>query len=74
MPIPCYIAMTGAEFLHTDRFPDKIAWMACHYACYATGLSNLPKDLPEGALIIVNDRTPPFEQDAAFIAEQLLQL
>ena len=74
MPIPCYLAMTGAEFLCADAFPDKIAWMACHYSCYGSGLSNLPEGLPEGSLIIVNDRTPPCRHDAAFITEQLLQL
>ena len=74
MPIPCYLAMTGAEFLHADRFPDKLAWMACHYSCYGSGLSNLPEGLPEGSLIIVNDRTPPCRHDTAFITEQLLQL
>lgn len=74
MPIPCYLAMTGAEFLHADRFPDKLAWMACHYSCYGSGLSNLPEGLPAGSLIIVNDRTPPCRHDTAFITEQLLQL
>lgn len=74
MPIPFYLAMTGAEFFCADRLPDKLAWMACHYSCYGTGLSNLPPELPEGSLIIVNDRTPPCGHDAGLIAKQLLQL
>ena len=74
MPIPCYLAMTGGEFFNADQLPDKVAWMACHYSCYGTGLSNLPPSLPEGSLIIVNDRTPPCGHDPALITEQLLQL
>ena len=74
MPIPFYLAMTGAEFFCGDRLPDKLAWMACHYSCYGTGLSNLPPELPEGSLIIVNDRTPPCGHDAGLISNQLLQL
>ena len=74
MPIPCYLAMTGGEFFRADELPEKIAWMACHYSCYGTGLSNLPIQLPEGSLIIVNDRTPPCGHDAELIAQQLLQL
>ena len=74
MPIPCYLAMTGGEFFCADRLPDKVAWMACHYSCYGTGLSNLPEELPEGSLIIVNDRTPPWQHDVGLITQQLLQL
>jgi len=74
MPIPCYLAMTGGEFFRADRLPEKMAWMACHYSCYGTGLSNLPSELPEGSLVIVNDRTPPCGHDAGLIAGQLLQL
>ena len=74
MPITCYLAMTGGEFLYTEQLPEKIAWMACHYSCYGTGLSNLPAELPEGSLIIINDRTPPCGHDAALIAQQLQQL
>jgi len=74
MPIPCYLAMTAAEFLQADPLPEKIAWMACHYACYGAGLSNLPQTLPERSLIILNDRTPPCGHDAGLIADQLLQL
>lgn len=74
MPIPLYLAMTGGEFFCADRHPEKIAWMACHFSCYGTGLSNLPQSLPEGSLIIVNDRMPPDRHDPQRILEQLQQL
>lgn len=74
MPIPCYLAMTAAEFLNTDRLPEKIAWMACHYSCYGTGLANLPVELPEGSMIIFNDRTPPDKHDPRRILAQLTEL
>ena len=74
MPIPCYLAMTAGEFFCADKLPRNIAWMACHYSCYGTGLSNLPDRLPEGSLIILNDRTPPCGHDAALITQQLQQL
>ena len=74
MPIPCYLAMTGGEFLLAEQLPEKVAWMACHYSCYGTGLSNLPAELPEGSLIIVNDRTPPSGHDTSLIVQQLQQL
>lgn len=74
MPIPCYLALTAAEFANTDPLPEKIAWMACHYSCYGTGLSNLPTQLPEGSMIIVNDRTPPDRHDPQRILEQLRSL
>lgn len=74
MPIPCYLALTAAEFANTVQLPPKIAWMACHFSCYGNGLSNLPDSLPEGSLIILNDRTPVYRHDPQRILEQLLKL
>ena len=74
MPIPCYLALTAAEFAKADPLPEKIAWMACHFSCYGTGLSNLPERLPEGSMIILNDRMPPDRHDPKRITAQLLEL
>lgn len=74
MPIPCYLALTAAEFAKIDPLPEKCAWMACHFSCYGTGLSNLPETLPEGALIILNDRTPIYKHDPQRICDQLTEL
>lgn len=58
MSFPCYLAMTAAEFSSAQTFPPHIAWMACHFSSYGTGLSNFPKALPPGSILIINDRTP----------------
>lgn len=74
MAIPRYLAMTAAEFDNADTLPRHTAWMACHFSCYGTGLSNLPTQLPEDAMVIVNDRTPVMGHDPQRILQQLMQL
>ncbi len=71
MPIPLYLAMTAAEFLHCTAPPRQIGWMACHFSSYGTGLSNLPTQLPEGSLLILNDRTPVCGHDPQRIADEI---
>lgn len=71
MAIRQYFAMTAAEIRANDHLPQELAWMACHFSPYGTGLSNLPKALPPNALLILNDRTPIHGHDAARIAQQL---
>ena len=73
MALPLYLAMTGAEFQQTEPLPEHVAWMACHFSAYTTGLSNFPTVLPEGSMLIVNDRTPPSGHDPCLIAAQLQQ-
>jgi len=68
-----YLAMTAAEFAAARPLPEKIAWMACHFSPYGTGLSNLPPALPEGSLLILNDRIPICDHDSIRIADQLAQ-
>ena len=58
MPIARYLAMTGAEMAGNAVFPDYAAWMACHFSPGGKGLSNLPKVLPPGSLLILDDSTP----------------
>lgn len=74
MKMRCYLAMTGAEFSAAAKLPEPMAWMACHFSCYGTGLSNLPQSLPEGSMIILNDRTPVQGHDPGLILEQLTLL
>ncbi len=45
--------------------------MACHFSPYATGLSNLPEQLPPGSILILNDRTPIHGHDPVGIAQAL---
>lgn len=71
MAIQGFLAMTGAELALCNRLPPKAGWMACHFSPSSPGLSNLPKALPEGSLLILNDRLPICGHDKARIAEEL---
>lgn len=68
-----YLAMTAAEFQHCNAFPENIAWMACHFSPYSTGLSNFPEGLPENSVLILNDVIPIHRHDPEYIKEQLNQ-
>lgn len=63
--------MTAAEFSSAKSLPPNIGWMACHFSCYGTGLSNLPTMLPEGSMVIVNDCTPISGHDPQQISKEL---
>lgn len=71
MAIVPYLAMTAAEMQNTPSLPEKCGWMACHFSPYGTGLSNIPRTLPDGSLLILNDRTPIQGHDPERIAAQL---
>ena len=74
MAIVLHLAMTAAEFDANPSLPGPIAWMACHFSPYGTGLSNLPSRLPEGSILILNDRTPVFGHSPERIASQLAEV
>lgn len=71
MALPLYLAMTAAEMKGNEPLPAKFAYMACHFSSYGIGLSNIPPSLPEGSLLILNDRTPIHGHDPCLIADQL---
>lgn len=71
MAIAPFLAMTGAEICRNPQIPDKVAWMACHFSPYGLGLSNLPKKLPPGSLLMVDDITPIGKHDPGIILDQL---
>ena len=71
MAIMPFLAMTAAEMRTFSPLPPKTAWMACHFSPYGLGLSNLPRDLPPGSVLLVDDITPPHGHDPVCIAEQL---
>ena len=74
MALPLYLAQTAAEFTACSHRPPELAWMACHFSPYGTGLSNLPPTLPPDAMVILNDRTPIRGHDPQTILAQLTQL
>lgn len=71
MAIRPFLAMTAAEIREAPGLPSKIAWMACHFSPYCTGLSNLPKALAAGSVLSLDDITPIFHHDPGQIAGQL---
>ena len=74
MVLPLYLAMTGREILAAQPSASRCAYMACHFSPYGLGLSNLPKALPEGAVILLSDRIPPGGHDAEVVVAQLEEL
>lgn len=73
MAIRPFLAMTAAEMRSCPSFPSKISWMACHFSPYGLGLSNLPRRLPPGSLLILDDITPIHGHDPRIITDQLTQ-
>ncbi len=68
-----YLAMTAAEISANPVLPSPLGYMACHFSAYGAGLSNLPEALPEGSMLILNDRTPIAGHSPALVAAQLTQ-
>lgn len=73
MGLPFYLAMTGAEIHCAPSIPERIAYMACHFSPYSTGLSNMPEHLPTGSLLTLNDRIPICGHDPIRIGQQLME-
>ena len=73
MAIVRYLAMTGAEFCSCTQYPPHIGWLACHFSPSGTGLSNIPKAMPAGSLLIVDDSLPFADHDPKLICQQLQQ-
>ncbi len=71
MEIPLFLAMTAAEFQGAEMLPAHPAWMACHFSLYETGISNVPRALPKGAMLMLNDRTPISGHDPKLVAQTL---
>lgn len=72
MAFPLYLAMTAAELQGADVPPD-LCYMAIHFSPYATGLSNIPQQLPPGSILILNDRISIRGHDPKLVANQLAE-
>lgn len=71
MAIPLYLAMTAGEFQSAQTLPSHAAWMSCQFSSAGKGLSNFPRQLPTGSVLILDDRFPPDEHDPQYIKAQL---
>ena len=74
MGLSCYLAMTEAEIRANSTLPHHLAFMACHFSPYGTGLVNIPQRLPKGSILIVNDRVPVLHHDPQVILHQLQEV
>ena len=70
MALPLYLAQTQGE-MSGNLSPLKIAYMACHFSPGGSGLSNLPKILPPGTMLILDDSTPMEDHSPEKILLQL---
>lgn len=73
MGISHYLAMTAEEIAAAEVLPEQLAYMACHFSPYGTGLTGVPKALPKNTMLILNDRIPFCGHDETLIAKQLEQ-
>jgi len=69
-----YLAMTAAEIHSAMQLPESIAWMACHFSPYSTGISNMPQSLPPESMLILNDRISIHDHVPDTVAAQLSEL
>lgn len=74
MPLPLYLALTAPELSTAGALPRHLAYMACHFSPYSTGLSNIPQCLPSGSMLILNDETPVEGHDPELIGRQLVEV
>ena len=71
MVLPLNLAMTPSEVGSSVTFPNRIAWMACRFSDTSEGLTDLPQQLPEGAMLILDDSQSCAGHDPELIAQQL---
>ena len=73
MKIPLFLAMTAAELQGAEALPEHPSWMACHFSSYGIGLSNVPRSLPKGSMLMLNDRTPICGHHPEVVARSLCE-
>ena len=72
MSIAGTLAMTPEEFLRVRPLPSGAGWMSCRFS--PQGLRDLPRRMPPGCLLILEDSIPPENTDPERIADQLRQV
>lgn len=71
MGLPLNLAMTASEMASAGALPEKCAWMACQFSPYGEGITNIPAQLPPGAMLILNDRMPCQGHSPDLVAGQI---
>lgn len=67
-----FLAMTAREM--EEFLPERLAYMACHFSSYSSGLSNLPVQMPENSILLLDDSMPVQGHDPAQVIGQLNEL
>lgn len=62
-----FLAVSGRE----SEFPKRTAYMACHFSPGGSGLSNIPRFLPEGSILLLDDSMPVQGHDPSIVVQQL---
>lgn len=71
MSIPLFFAISREDIQKNPDLPANIAWMSCHFSPVGPGLTDLPRHLPRGAMLILDDRIPMRGHQPELIVEQL---
>ena len=71
MAIERFLAAVPAEIRENWGRIPRLAYMGCHFSASGPGLAQLPKALPKGSLLLVDDRTPVQGHDPGLVARQL---
>lgn len=71
MVLPLNLALTAAEISAHTPLPCPIAYMACSFSPYTLGLSGIPSVLPDGSMLILNDRMDCQGHSPDLVAGQL---
>ena len=67
-----FLAVTAREM---EQFhPARTAYMACHFSAGGKGLSNLPRALPAGSILLLDDSMPVQGHDRSTVTRQLNEL
>lgn len=74
MVLPVYLAMTGREILYAEKLPSHPGYLGCHFSPSGLGLSGLPGALPNGSVIVLDDRFPCQGHSPDLVAGQLADL
>ena len=67
-----FLAVTGREM--ETVLPSRTAYMACHFSAGGAGISNGPRGLPEGSILLLDDSMPVQGHDPAAVVAQLINL
>ena len=73
MVLPLYLAISPVEIRHCSKIPLHPAWLGCHFSAHTPGLSDISQGVPQGGMLIVDDRISFTNHDPDRIVEELTE-